>query len=112
LAVLYSKWPLNTFSNSRPSKIYQNWEFWFENTPSGNPALELNSSIHIFRKNRDPRCRLFSKGLKMQNMLPFQLQLYLQMYCMYMHSCTAVNGVTREVLGEAREFAQINSTNE
>jgi hypothetical protein len=26
------------FSNWRPSKIYPNWEFWFENKPSGNPA--------------------------------------------------------------------------
>jgi hypothetical protein len=24
----------------RPSKIYQNWDFWFENKPSGNPALK------------------------------------------------------------------------
>jgi hypothetical protein len=23
---------------SRPSKIYQNWDFWLENTPSGNPG--------------------------------------------------------------------------
>jgi hypothetical protein len=28
----YSKWPSNilTFSNLRPSKIYPNWDFWFE----------------------------------------------------------------------------------
>jgi hypothetical protein len=25
-----------------PSKIYQNWPFWFENKPSGNPGV-LNS---------------------------------------------------------------------
>jgi hypothetical protein len=23
---------------ARPSKIYPNWDFWFENTPSGNPG--------------------------------------------------------------------------
>jgi hypothetical protein len=26
-------------SNLRPSKIYPNWDFWFENKPSGNLAL-------------------------------------------------------------------------
>jgi hypothetical protein len=39
-AVKYSKWPYNksTFSISRPSKKYPNWDFWFENIPPGNPA--------------------------------------------------------------------------
>jgi hypothetical protein len=23
-----------------PSKIYPNWDFWFENTPSGNPVWQ------------------------------------------------------------------------
>jgi hypothetical protein len=34
-----TKWPLNipTSSIARPSKIYPNWSFWFENIPSGNP---------------------------------------------------------------------------
>jgi hypothetical protein len=27
------------FSIARPSKIYPNWNFWFENKPSGNPDL-------------------------------------------------------------------------
>jgi hypothetical protein len=26
-------------SIARPSKIYPNWDFWFENIPSGNPAV-------------------------------------------------------------------------
>jgi hypothetical protein len=26
------------FSKARPSKIYPNWDFWFENKPSGNPG--------------------------------------------------------------------------
>jgi hypothetical protein len=30
-------------SNLRPSKIYQNWNFWYENVPSGNPAKSLKS---------------------------------------------------------------------
>jgi hypothetical protein len=25
--------------SARPSKIYPNWDFWFENKPSGNSAL-------------------------------------------------------------------------
>jgi hypothetical protein len=26
------------FSNLRPRKFFQNWDFWFENKPSGNPC--------------------------------------------------------------------------
>jgi hypothetical protein len=35
----YSEWSFNitTFSIPRPSKFYLNWDFWFENKPSGNP---------------------------------------------------------------------------
>jgi hypothetical protein len=48
----YTKWPkdisngrkidqlvknIPIFSIARLSKIYPNWEFWFENKPSGNP---------------------------------------------------------------------------
>jgi hypothetical protein len=29
-----------TFYILRPSKIYPNWDFWFENMPSGNPAWQ------------------------------------------------------------------------
>jgi hypothetical protein len=41
MTVKYSKWPKNisAFSILRPSKIYPNWDFWFENKPSGNPGL-------------------------------------------------------------------------
>jgi hypothetical protein len=28
----------------RLSKIYQNWDFWFENKPSGNPARKQSQS--------------------------------------------------------------------
>jgi hypothetical protein len=40
MATKYSKWSWNitTFSISRPSKFYPNWDFWFENKPSGNPV--------------------------------------------------------------------------
>jgi hypothetical protein len=27
--------------HTRPSKIYPNWDFWFENKPSGNPDQQL-----------------------------------------------------------------------
>jgi hypothetical protein len=40
MSVQYSRWLLNisAFSTLRPSKIYPDWDFWFENKPSGNPA--------------------------------------------------------------------------
>jgi hypothetical protein len=42
MAVKYSKWALNvsTFSIPMPSGIYSDWDFWFENKPSGNPGLK------------------------------------------------------------------------
>jgi hypothetical protein len=41
MAFKYSKWPHNipTLTIKRPSKIYPNWDFWFENKPSGNPVI-------------------------------------------------------------------------
>jgi hypothetical protein len=38
---MYQNWPQNipTLSILRPSKIYPNWYFWFENLSSGKPAL-------------------------------------------------------------------------
>jgi hypothetical protein len=43
VSLKYSKWPSNilTISNLRPYKIFPNWDFWFENKPSGNPAATL-----------------------------------------------------------------------
>jgi hypothetical protein len=32
-----------TFSILKPSKIYPNWDFWFENIPSGNPTSVTSS---------------------------------------------------------------------
>jgi hypothetical protein len=37
-----------TFSNQRPSKIYPNWDFWFEIKPSGNPVLSSVSNFLSF----------------------------------------------------------------
>jgi hypothetical protein len=59
----YTKLPLNyqmtikctkqlknipTLSIPRPSKIYPNWYFWFENMPSGNPAPLRNEQQVAF----------------------------------------------------------------
>jgi hypothetical protein len=35
MATKYTKWPKNrpTCSIARPSEIYPNWDFWFENMP-------------------------------------------------------------------------------
>jgi hypothetical protein len=54
MATKYTKWPQNIpnghkiyqmatkyikYTIARPSKFYPNWDFWFENMPSGNPGL-------------------------------------------------------------------------
>jgi hypothetical protein len=33
---------------ARPSKIYPNWDFWCENKPSGNPALQECFAVNLF----------------------------------------------------------------
>jgi hypothetical protein len=42
MSITYSKWSYNiqSFSILRPSKIYPNWYFWFENLSSGKPVLD------------------------------------------------------------------------
>jgi hypothetical protein len=35
-----------TSSIARPSKIYPNWDFWFENIPSGNTGLRAFLSVN------------------------------------------------------------------
>jgi hypothetical protein len=58
MAAKYTKWPQNIPNGrkiyqmaikyapysiiARPSKIYPNWEFWFETIPPGNPASDTN----------------------------------------------------------------------
>jgi hypothetical protein len=39
MAAVCSKMAKEYFSIPWPSKIYPNWDFWFENKPSGNPAF-------------------------------------------------------------------------
>jgi hypothetical protein len=49
MVIKYPKCPYNIpngrkiypFFNLMPSKIYPNWEFWFENKPSGNPGKKV-----------------------------------------------------------------------
>jgi hypothetical protein len=49
----YTKWKQYIYTEctnlARPSKIYPNWELWFENTPSGNPGLESITTQELRR---------------------------------------------------------------
>jgi hypothetical protein len=52
MTITYAKWSLKfqnilTISIPRPTKIYPNWYFWYENIPSGNPAYELWIRLHV-----------------------------------------------------------------
>jgi hypothetical protein len=38
------------FSIARPSKIYPNWDVWFENKPSGNPGQNSDIFFDLFGK--------------------------------------------------------------
>jgi hypothetical protein len=53
MSVKYAKWPYNisTFSNLGPSKIYPNWDFWFEKKTSGNPGEKDNASPRPFLRH-------------------------------------------------------------
>jgi hypothetical protein len=50
MAVKYSKLSSNIhpFSILMSSKIYPNWDFWFENIPSGNPGIRTSECIGPF----------------------------------------------------------------
>jgi hypothetical protein len=52
VAIKYFKWSKNipTFPVPRPSKIYPNWDFWFENRPSGNPVGWYIALSKAYRK--------------------------------------------------------------
>jgi hypothetical protein len=52
ITVAYYKWPQNTYTNLFHSKALQNlpnWDFWFENKPSGNPARKVRPKLARFR---------------------------------------------------------------
>jgi hypothetical protein len=36
-----------TFSIPMTSKFFSNWDFWFENIPSGNPAMHLGNFLSL-----------------------------------------------------------------
>jgi hypothetical protein len=49
--IKYTKLQLNASNGHKiyqhlPSKIYPNWDFWFENIPSGNPATTCPLDIN------------------------------------------------------------------
>jgi hypothetical protein len=51
---------------TRPSKIDPKWDFWFENIPSGNPALE--KKVFFYRR----------KKLKLENSPSCFFQVFFQ----------------------------------
>jgi hypothetical protein len=59
-----------------PSQIYQNWDFWYENTPSGNPGFKCQiiqfitttfatKSVHPTNayEGKNPHCSRSNSGL-------------------------------------------------
>jgi hypothetical protein len=54
MAAKYPKWPLNipAFSILRASKIYPNWDFWYDDKPSGNPGVEWTAGRLFQRSTR------------------------------------------------------------
>jgi hypothetical protein len=54
MPVKYSKCTLNipTFSIPKSSKLNPNWDFWFENIPSGNLGQNLTGLGHLMRESR------------------------------------------------------------
>jgi hypothetical protein len=48
ISIKHFKWleKISTFANLRPSKSFPNWDFGFENKPSGNP--DPNSDVQKF----------------------------------------------------------------
>jgi hypothetical protein len=62
MTIKHNKWPQNTLNahkikqasfNDRPSKIYPNQGFGFENMPSGNPDLQMQ---HESEKENNFKC--------------------------------------------------------
>jgi hypothetical protein len=74
------------FSVARPSKIYPNWDFWFENKPSGNP---VRNSKYKKRKNvatKNVRQKITKKMFdKMQKRFYRKMSTKMGLYlCRYM----------------------------
>jgi hypothetical protein len=56
MVIKYTKWPYNSTKGQilkicqqvpikDPTKFSSNWDFWFENKPSGNPATKLQTYV-------------------------------------------------------------------
>jgi hypothetical protein len=83
MTIKYSKWSLNipTFTIQRPSKIYPNSDFWFENKPSGNPGANLQNSFFKEAKTNSQKLklsrfhRIFDLTLKQWGQIPLILIL-------------------------------------
>jgi hypothetical protein len=59
------------FSLARPSKIYPNWDFWFENKPSGNPESDWLKLCLLFQPGFFFFLNDFLKWTGQQNFLCF-----------------------------------------
>jgi hypothetical protein len=59
----YTEWPWNIpkCSIMRPIKIFRNWDFWYENIPSGNPNFK-SAIMYIHTKHRYRRHQLKMKN--------------------------------------------------
>jgi hypothetical protein len=59
-----TNWPQNmpTSSITGPSKIYPNWDFWYENIPSGNPARHTYVFLTLGKSTSDRQLRLGTCG--------------------------------------------------
>jgi hypothetical protein len=71
-----------TSSIARPSKIYPNWDFWFENIPSGNPGSlraisDFSFSLPVLAKKtlQVSFCISLSQASLSTSRLPFNLSL-------------------------------------
>jgi hypothetical protein len=52
MAIIHSIRPKNIpiYYIQRLSKIYPDWDFWFKNIPSGNPAHAINGHFQLKKK--------------------------------------------------------------
>jgi hypothetical protein len=60
-AINETKWPYNITNGHKiykhffflgPSKIYPNFDFWFENKPSGNPVQKLEKEVFLKKEKQ------------------------------------------------------------
>jgi hypothetical protein len=85
---------------SKAFKVYQNWNFWCKNIPSGNPAqqrfLRLNFDDCNNKTNKTKYCTTIFFNSKMSN---DKMQLSLTFYVLIIKHCGAPHGGN-----EARSF--------